>query len=306
MCAVHHRSIPDIKALIKSSANVNTTMRGGHAALTVLLQASQDNSPASLQALKLLVEASADCNAVLTNGDSALALAIKCSSSRLLAIERESNRTPLLYVAFMNSEALVLLRNGARVSQKEVHLAVDLNLPNVARHLLTFGGSFSETLAYVNMRQKSFYGEFLYPSAVLVSRCKIPHLSSIPKLPKLAPLHPLQPPLRAKTLCIGGLLLHLLLAFAKHVPQLKRVFRSRLPCLLLPVVHRCTGLAAVICIASASNLSHGFVQVDPDFDIKNRGNLAFSWLPERCKEPPHARQSEPEEAGGCACKCALM
>jgi hypothetical protein len=98
----------------------------------------------------------------------------------------------------------------------------------------------------------------------------------------------------------------LLLAFAKHVPQLKRVFRSRLPCLLLPVVHRCTRLAAVICIASASNLSHGFVQVDPDFDIKNRGNLAFSWLPERCKEPPHARQSEPEEAGGCACKCALM
>jgi len=237
---------------------------------------------------------------------------MKCRSSRLPAIEQaQSGLTDTaLRSAFMDSEVVVLLRNGALVSQIDVRVAVDLRLPNVARFLLSRGGSFPEMLHYIReSKRESFYCAFLYLPAVIVSYCKIPHLSSIPKLPKLAPLHPLQPPLRAKTLCIGGLLLYLLLAFAKPVPQWKRVLRSRLPCLMLPVVHRCTGLAAVISVARS--LSHGFVLVDSGFDVKNGDILGFSWLPERCKEQPHpsaTRQSEPEteEAGCGARKCALM
>jgi ankyrin repeat protein len=316
MHAAYQGSLPIMKALINASANVNTTAHGGHTALTMLLRSRSINSDVSLQAFKLLIDASADCNAVLPDGNSALALAIKCPRSRLPAIERQASRLPVDTHAFTDSEVFILLRSGARVSQRDIHFAVDYALPNVTRHLLSRGGSFYETMAHVNTRHKfdqSFYGNFLYPSAVFVSYCKIPHLCYILKLPKLLPLHPLHWPLRAKALCLGGILRHLLVVLAKPVPHFKRLQRSQLLCILLHVVYRCTGLAAVISVASAKKLGHGFVQVDPDFHMKNRSSQGFSWLPERCKsQSPQSSlvaddaSRDKEGAAERLKKCALM
>jgi hypothetical protein len=284
MHAAFDHSIPDIKSLIKSSANVKEVGRSGHTALTMLLQSLQVNSSASLEALKLLISASADCNVILPDGDSALALAMKCRSSRLLAIEHQQPCSQSSLGAFMDSEVLVLLRNGARVSQKEVNLATDLQLPNVTRHLLSCGGNLSSTLAHMNKRRdESFYCAFFYPYSILVSHCKVPHVNFGIRIPNLVPLFLLQPPLRVKSLCVGGLLLHLLGAFLNPIPFLKRLHLLKLSHVLSPVVHRCTGLAAVISFAGVKNASPAFCSVDQDFGLKC-GFYGYSWLPEHCKD----------------------
>ena len=237
---------------------------------------------------------------------------MKCRSSRLPAIEQaQSGLTDTaLRSAFMDSEVLVLLCNGALVSQNDVRVAVDLRLPNVARFLLSRGGSFPETLHYIReSKRESFYCAFLYLPAVIVSYCKIPHLSSIPKLPKLQPLQPLQAPLRAKTLCIGGLLLRLLRAFAVHTQHWRRSQRSQLPDALLPVVRRCTGLAAVISVAGVRNVHQQFVRVDADFGMKC-GFYAYSWKPERCNQTPFndgpSNVENESERVSCLKRCAVM
>jgi hypothetical protein len=177
---------------------------------------------------------------------------------------------------------------------------------------LSRGGSFPETLDYIReSKREPFYCAFLYPSAVIVSYCKIPHLGSVPKLPKLLPLQPLQAPLRAKTLCIGGFLLRLLRAFAGHAWHWKRSQRSLLPDALLPVVRRCTGLAAVISVAGVRNVHQQFVRVEKDFGVKC-GFYAYSWMPERCNQSPfndgpsyHNVENESETVS-CVKRCAVM
>jgi ankyrin repeat protein len=314
-----HGSIPIMKALIHAFADVNACAHVGHTALTMLLQSHVISSKVSLHALKLLLDASADCNAALPDGTSALALAMKCPASRLPTIERERKAIRGVSSAhdFMESEALVLLRSGARVSQSDVHVAVDLGMPNVTRHLLSHGGSVSETLAYVSTRykkDKSFYGNFMYPFAVVVSYCKIPHLSYFGHLPKLLPLHAAETPLRAKALCLGGFVLHLLVAFAKPLPNWMRLQRLQLLRTFLPVLLRCTGVAAAVAVASVKSACPGFVQIHPDFDVKNSVQ-GFCWLPERCKaQVPQSRAPRSEDRADreidgalqCSKKCELM
>jgi ankyrin repeat protein len=307
MHACHRYSIPCMKALIAASANVNAVV-GGRTALTVLLH--NDGGDASPQALRLLIQASADCNA-LADGDSALALSIK-NKSKLGIIELDFRRSAVqLHVEFTETEAMILLRNGALVTQKEVHLAVDKNLPNVARHLLCCGGCFSETLAYINRNSnKAFLRAFLYPSAVLVCYCQrltlrcalssqLPRVSCPAKLP---PLPRTSLPQRVRALCIGALLLHLVQAFAKAKPgRLQaRVQRWALPRELLPVVLRCTSLAAAQCFAADKNAQPGFVQIDWEFGV-DCGYYGYCWFPERQVQQSLHSATTRDEAAKCAC-----
>jgi hypothetical protein len=309
MHACHLYSIPCIKSLIAASANVNAVVGGGRTALTVLLH--NDGGDASPQALRLLIEASADCNATLANGDSALALSFK-NKSKLSIIERDFRRSALqLHVEFSQTEAMILLRNRARVTQKEVRLAVDNALPNATRHLLCRGGCFSETLAYINTNSnKAFMRVFLYPSAVLVSHChrralrcalstQLPRVSSPAKLLPL-PRTPL--PQRVRALCIGALLLHLVQAFAKAKPGRRQALLQRwaLPRELLPVALRCTSLAAAHCFAADKNAQPDFVKIDRDFGV-DCGYYGYCWSPERQVQQPVHSASNRDNSVKCVC-----
>ena len=154
MHAAHHHSARHIHALLVASANVNDVAGAGYTALTLLLQ-SQANA-SCCPSLKLLIAASADCNAAQPNGDSPLALALQHKSSAVSSLEQKSSDCSQLELqeAFAGTEVMALLNNGARVTQKHIFLAVDRNLHNVTRHLLHCGGSFAETMDYVNSQKK--------------------------------------------------------------------------------------------------------------------------------------------------------
>ena len=307
MHAAYSHQTHIMKALIEASANVASATERCDTALTEVLQ---KESAELFQALKLLIEAAADCNVVLSDGTSALALAIKCQSSVLSRIERNTDHAPSVYVQLQRefqqeTAVMLLLRNGARVSQTELHLAADLCLPNVARHLLCHGGSFTDILAH--SCSSSFLRLFLYPAAILVASCKILHFPSLPKLLHLLPLPLTPPPLRLRALCIGGLLRNLLKSLGRPLLSERQLQRSQLPRLLLPVLRVCTGLASVYSSAAVKHADPGFVQLDKDFAL-SCGLLGYSWLPPRLENTLEEILPEEEQASPRACvgSCTLL
>jgi ankyrin repeat protein len=280
MHAAYSHNICIMKALIQASANVNACIEEGSTALT---QALQRQSAESVQALRLLIEASADCNVMLSSGRTALALAIKCQFNTLSSMERSTSSSrsislELLCRKFKDESAfMILVHSGARVSQNEVQLAADFLLPNVARYLLRHGGSFKDTLAH--SRGPAFLGPFLYPTALLVASCKIPHSTSR-KLPPFLPLPPTPPPLRLRALCVGGLSRCLLRSLARPILSELQLPRKQAARVLQHVLRYCTGLAGVHSFAAMKNADPVFVQLNQDFAIAC-GLAGFSWLPER-------------------------
>jgi ankyrin repeat protein len=245
MHAAYNHSVADVSALLKASADVNAAS-DGHTALSLLLQTQ---SPNMSPTLRLLILARADCSAAAADGERPLAVAISRQSDEIRRIEREaahiatarSNTPDEWRCRFMNTAAVILLRNGAQVAQTDIELAINFACPNLARCLLHRGGSAAETVAYVKKKAKvrtPVLSMMLYSPAALVSHCKIPHSAFIPRVPHFAPLHPSPPPIRVRALCVGGLLQHLLKALARPMQNCLRVRRSQLPRDLLPVL-RC-------------------------------------------------------------------